>query len=119
GYKGEDVTPNLRTVRSIPLRLEAKRAPRLLEVRGEVIMLRRDFEEVNRRAMERGERTFVNPRNAAAGGLRQLDPRLTAKRKLSFFAYGVGATEGFAAPPTHSRLLDALAEMGFPVAESR
>ena len=116
GSVGEDVTPNLRTVRSIPLRLDMRRAPRLLEVRGEVIMLRRDFEEVNRRALERGERTFVNPRNAAAGGLRQLDPRLTARRKLSFFAYGVGAFEGFAAPPTHSRLLDILAQMGFAVA---
>jgi len=119
GNTGEDVTANLRTVRSVPLRLAGRRAPRLLEVRGEVIMLRRDFEEVNRRAMERGEKTFVNPRNAAAGGLRQLDPRLTAKRKLSFFAYGVGAAEGFAAPPTHSRLLDTLAGMGFPVADSR
>jgi len=119
GNTGEDVTANLRTVRSVPLRLAGRRAAKLVEVRGEVIMLRRDFEEVNRRAMERGERTFVNPRNAAAGGLRQLDPRLTAKRKLSFFAYGVGAAGGFAAPPTHSRLLDALAEMGFPVAESR
>ena len=119
GYKGEDVTPNLRTVRSIPLRLETKRAPRLLEVRGEVIMLRRDFEEVNRRAEERGERTFVNPRNAAAGGLRQLDPKLTAKRKLSFFAYGVGASEGFDVPATHAKLLDRLAELGFPVAKDR
>jgi len=119
GSVGEDVTPNLRTVRSIPLRLDMRRAPRLLEVRGEVIMLRRDFEEVNRRALERGERTFVNPRNAAAGGLRQLDPKLTAKRKLSFFAYGTGAFEGFALPPTHSRLLDMLDGIGFPVAKDR
>ena len=119
GARGEEVTPNLRTVRSIPLRLETKHPPRLLEVRGEVIMLRRDFEEVNRRALERGERTFVNPRNAAAGGLRQLDPRLTAKRRLSFFAYGIGASEGFEVPPTHAKLLDRLAELGFPVAKDR
>ncbi len=119
GAVGEDVTPNLRTVRSIPLRLAARRAPKLLEVRGEVLMLRRDFEAINRRALERGERTFVNPRNAAAGGLRQLDPRLTAQRKLSFFAYGVGAFDGFAAPATHSRLLEMLAELGLPVAEDR
>ncbi|HXZ47642.1 MAG TPA: NAD-dependent DNA ligase LigA [Usitatibacter sp.] len=119
GMKGEDVTPNLRTVRSIPLRLDTKRPPRLLEVRGEVIMLRRDFEEVNRLAQERGERTFVNPRNAAAGGLRQLDPKLTAKRKLSFFAYGLGAGQGFDMPATHSKLLDRLAGLGFPVARDR
>ena len=119
GYKGEDVTPNLRTVRSIPLRLDGKQAPKLLEVRGEVIMLRRDFEAVNRRALERGERTFVNPRNAAAGGLRQLDPKLTARRRLSFFAYGIGAVEGFELPATHSKLLDRLAQLGFPVAKDR
>jgi DNA ligase (NAD+) len=119
GTRGEDVTANLRTVRSIPLRLETRRPPKRIEVRGEVIMLRRDFEEVNRRALERGERTFVNPRNAAAGGLRQLDPKLTAKRRLSFFAYGVGAVEGYELPPTHSRLLDHLAEIGFPVAKDR
>ncbi len=119
GARGEDVTANLRTVHSIPLRLEVRRAPKLLEVRGEVIMLRRDFEEVNRRALERGERTFVNPRNAAAGGLRQLDPKLTAKRKLSFFAYGIGTAEGFEAPATHAKLLDFLAEAGFPVAKNR
>jgi len=119
GATGEDVTANLRTVRSIPLRLAARKVPRLLEVRGEVMMLRRDFEAINRRAEERGEKTFVNPRNAAAGGLRQLDPRLTAQRKLSFFAYGIGAVEGFAPPPTHARLLDQLAELGFPVAKDR
>ncbi|HTJ83408.1 MAG TPA: hypothetical protein VL400_16930, partial [Polyangiaceae bacterium] len=114
GTTGEDVTPNLRTVRSIPLRLDTAKPPRLLEVRGEVLMMRRDFEAINARATELGERTFVNPRNAAAGGLRQLDPRLTAQRRLSFFAYGVGAVEGFELPPTHARLLDALEAMGFP-----
>ncbi|MDQ3026693.1 MAG: NAD-dependent DNA ligase LigA [Pseudomonadota bacterium] len=119
GSTGEDVTPNLRTVRSLPLRLGMKKPPRRLEVRGEVLMFRRDFEAINQRALEAGERTFVNPRNAATGGLRQLDPRLTARRRLSFFAYGVGAHEGYAMPPAHSKLLDALGEMGFPVAQER
>lgn len=119
GAVGEDVSANLRTVRTLPLRLASRRPPRLLEVRGEVLMMKRDFEAINRRAAERGERTFVNPRNAAAGGLRQLDPKLTAQRRLSFFAYGIGASTGFECPPTHSRLLDLLAEMGLPVARDR
>ncbi|HSW83223.1 MAG TPA: NAD-dependent DNA ligase LigA, partial [Usitatibacter sp.] len=119
GTTGEDVTPNLRTVRTIPLRLEGRKSPKLLEVRGEVLMTRKDFEIINKRALDAGEKTFVNPRNAAAGGLRQLDPRLTAQRRLSFFAYGIGASEGFDAPPTHSRLLDALEALGFPVAKDR
>ena len=119
GAVGEDVTPNLRTVRSLPLRLDMAKPPKLLEVRGEVLMMRRDFEAINKRATESGERTFVNPRNAAAGGLRQLDPRLTARRRLSFFAYGIGAVEGYAVPPTHGQLLDALAGMGFPVTKDR
>ena len=119
GAVGEDVTPNLRTVRSIPLRLEAKKPPKLLEVRGEVLMFRRDFEALNKRAQAAGEKAFVNPRNTATGALRQLDSRLTAQRKLSFFAYGVGAHEGFPAPATHARLLDALHDLGFPVAKDR
>ena len=119
GMVGEDVTNNLKTIHSIPLRLDLKKQPQLLEVRGEVLMMRKDFEAVNRRALEAGEKTFVNPRNAAAGGLRQLDPRLTAKRKLSFFAYGVGAVDGWSVPATHSELLDALGEMGFPVSRDR
>jgi len=119
GTTGEDVTPNLRTIRSIPLRLDVKKPPKLLEVRGEVLMMRRDFEAINKRAVELGERSFVNPRNAAAGGLRQLDPRLTAQRKLSFFAYGIGASDGFDRSPTHAQLLDRLSEIGFPVAKKR
>jgi DNA ligase (NAD+) len=119
GAVGEDVSANLRTVRTLPLRLVSRRPPRLLEVRGEVLMMKRDFEAINQRAAERGERTFVNPRNAATGGLRQLDPKLTAQRRLSFFAYGIGASTGFECPPTHSRLLDLLAEMGFPVGKDR
>ncbi len=119
GATGEDVTANLRTVKTIPLRLEAKKPPKLLEVRGEVMMFRRDFEAINQRALERGEKAFVNPRNSAAGGLRQLDPRLTAQRRLSFFAYGIGAHAGFEAPPSHSKLLDQLHELGFRVAKDR
>src|SRR3954469_10561847 len=119
GSTGEDVTPNLRTIRTIPLRLDAKKPPHLLEVRGEVLMMRKDFEAINKRALERGEKAFVNPRNAAAGGLRQLDPRLTAQRRLSFFAYGVGAHEGFSLPPTHAGLLDAIGDLGFLVAKDR
>ncbi len=118
GSQGEDVTANLRTIRAIPLELEGS-APALLEVRGEVLMLRRDFESLNRRQAEAGEKTFVNPRNAAAGSLRQLDPRLTARRRLSFYAYGLGAHEGLELPATHAALLDRLAAMGFPVAKDR
>ena len=86
GYTGEDVSANLRTIRAIPLTLDAKHPPRLLEVRGEVLMLKRSFAQLNERQSARGERTFVNARNAAAGSLRQLDPKLTAARPLTFFA---------------------------------
>ena len=119
GSTGEDVTANLRTVRAIPLRLDAKKVPALLEVRGEVLMLRRDFEALNAKAQAAGEKGFVNPRNAAAGGLRQLDPKLTAQRRLSFFAYGIGAQEGIAMPATHAKILDTLAAFGLPVARDR
>ena len=119
GTTGEDVTANLRTIKSIPLRLTLKKPPKLLEVRGEVLMFRRDFEAINAAAVAAGEKTFVNPRNSAAGALRQLDPRLTAKRRLSFFGYSVGAHQGFDLPATHAKLLDALDEMGFPVARDR
>ena len=118
GYTGEDVTANLRTLRSIPLKLRAPRAPALLEVRGEVLMLRADFERLNLRQREQGEKEFVNPRNAAAGALRQLDPRITATRRLAFYAYGTGAPveDGLR---RHSQILDRLAELGFPVTAER
>jgi DNA ligase (NAD+) len=119
GYTGEDVTANLRTVRAIPMRLPPGEAPALLEVRGEVLMRRKDFEELNRAQRERGEREFANPRNAAAGSLRQLDPRVTAGRRLAFFAYGTGAREGGPALRAHSELLDYLEAMRFPVARER
>jgi DNA ligase (NAD+) len=119
GFAGEDVTANLRTVRGIPLRLRTDRPPALLEVRGEVLMYKRDFEALNARQRERGEKEFANPRNAAAGSLRQLDPRITAARPLRFSAYGVGDAQGFHEPATQAALLDALVEMGVPVSAER
>ena len=115
GETGEDVTANLRTVRAIPLRLRGTGWPEVLEVRGEVIMLRKDFEAFNAHARARGEKTLANPRNGAAGSLRQLDPAITAKRKLSFYAYAVGVVEGGELPATHSATLKQLREWGFPV----
>ncbi|MBE1161027.1 NAD-dependent DNA ligase LigA [Dyella acidiphila] len=115
GETGEDVTANLRTVRAIPLRLRGEGWPRVLEVRGEVIMLRKDFEAFNAHALQHGEKPLANPRNGAAGSLRQLDPAITARRKLSFYAYAVGAVEGGELPDTHSKTLQKLREWGFPV----
>jgi len=112
GTRGEDVTANVRTIRSAPLALRGRHAPPLLEVRGEVYMTRRSFEALNRRAAERGEKTFVNPRNAAAGSLRQLDPQVTAERTLDLFCYGIGASDGWATPRRHSEVLAALRELG-------
>ncbi len=119
GYTGEDVTVNLRTIRAVPLGLRGARVPPRIEVRGEVLMLRRDFERLNRSQQERGEKTFANPRNAAAGSLRQLDPRITASRQLTFFAYGLGAAEGTPRFRRHSEILDYLADQRFPVARER
>ena len=124
GYVGENVTANLRTVHALPLRLGATRTavPAYLEVRGEVLMLKRDFERLNAAQAAKGERTFVNPRNAAAGGLRQLDPKMTAARKLTFFAYGVGAVDWGSrrdAPPTQAAVLDFLDELRLPVVRER
>ena len=115
GETGEEVTANLRTVRAIPLRLRGKGWPAVLEVRGEVIMLRRDFEAFNAYARAHDEKPLANPRNGAAGSLRQLDPAITAKRRLSFFAYAIGVVEGGTLPATHSQTLQQLREWGFPV----
>jgi DNA ligase (NAD+) len=115
GETGEDVTANLRTVRAIPLRLRGTGWPGVLEVRGEVIMLRKDFEAFNDYARTHGEKPLANPRNGAAGSLRQLDPAITAKRRLSFFAYAVGVVEGGELPATHSQTLACLRKWGFPV----
>ena len=114
GEVGEDVTQNIRTLREIPLRLKGVRAP-VLEVRGEVYMRRDRFEQLNERQRERGEKTFVNPRNAAAGAVRQLDPGIAARRPLSFFAYGLGDVQGWDVPATHSAVMDALQALGVPV----
>jgi len=112
GVKGEDVTANLRTLRSVPLKLRGARHPRLVEVRGEVFMTNAGFEQMNREALARNDKVFVNPRNAAAGSLRQLDPTITAARPLEVFFYGVGAIEGGTLPSRHSELLAMLREWG-------
>lgn len=118
GLTGEDVTQNLRTVRQIPLRLHGE-APPVLEVRGEVYMRRDELDAYNAAAAARGEKTLVNPRNAAAGSVRQLDPAIAASRPLCFFAYGLGVVDGWAVPETHAGVLDALAAFGLPVCEER
>ncbi len=119
GYTGEDVTANIRTVNVIPLRLHGNDVPAVLEVRGEVLMFKRDFEALNERQRAAGQKEFANPRNAAAGSLRQLDSRITRQRKLRFFAYGVGQLEGAELPETHSCTLDWLDALGLPVAKER
>lgn len=120
GYSGEDVTANIRTIKAIPLRLKGANHPAAIEIRGEVFMSHRDFDSLNQQAIAKGDKTFANPRNAAAGSLRQLDPKITAQRTLSFYAYGVGQCEpaGFI-PSTHSNLLNQYLEWGLPVCEHR
>ncbi len=124
GAVGEDVTENLKTVRTIPLSLSATTGviPKLLEVRGEVLMLKKDFVSLNERQAAKGDKLFVNPRNAAAGTLRQLDSKLTASRPLTFFAYGVGdisAIDGTDLPKSHSAMMDWLESLRFPVTRER
>ena len=122
GATGEDVTANLRTIRAIPMRLAGDRLPARLDVRGEVIMRRADFDAYNVRQAERGEKLLVNPRNAAAGSLRQLDPRITASRPLTFYAYAVGTLAGVAQvaqPATHSGMMDYLKSLHLPVNPER
>lgn len=118
GSAGEDVTANARTIRTIPLRLSGD-FPDVLEVRGEVIMHRDDFEALNRRQAEAGQKPFVNPRNAAAGSLRQLDPAVTARRTLHFYAYALGEVSGGEFADTQTGVLERLASLGFPVARMR
>jgi DNA ligase (NAD+) len=115
GATGEDVTANLRTIRAIPMRLRGKSWPAVLEVRGEVYMPIKAFEAYNARALAEGGKVLANPRNGAAGSLRQLDPRITAQRPLAFYAYGVGLVEGGDLPESHSATLQQLRERGFPV----
>jgi DNA ligase (NAD+) len=118
GTLGEDVTSNIRTVRSIPLRLHGV-APAVLDVRGEVLMYKADFARLNQRQRDAGQKEFANPRNAAAGSLRQLDPRITAQRALRFFAYGIGVLDGADMPASHSALLDWYVTLGLPVCSER
>ncbi|MEN1926860.1 NAD-dependent DNA ligase LigA [Luteimonas qiangzhengi] len=115
GATGENVTANLRTVRAIPLRLRGEDWPAVLEVRGEVYMPLAEFEAYNGRVREQGGKVLANPRNGAAGSLRQLDPAITAQRPLAFFAYGTGLVEGDTLPDTHSESMRLLREWGFPV----
>ena len=120
GYTGEDITANLRTLPSVPLVLDAAPSPALLEVRGEVIMLKRDFAALNGQQRAKGEKEFVNPRNAAAGALRQLDPRITASRHLRFFAYGIARFEGQGLPAErHSAQMAWLESLRLPVSPRR
>ena len=115
GYAGEDVTANVRTIKAIPLHLRGSGWPATLEVRGEVIMTKEGFEKLNAEQRRKGEKIFANPRNAAAGSLRQLDPKVTASRPLTFFAYGLGKVEGGTLPDRHGRILARLREWGVPV----
>ncbi|HRX69586.1 MAG: NAD-dependent DNA ligase LigA [Candidatus Competibacteraceae bacterium] len=118
GETGEDVTQNVRTIKTVPLRLQGI-APEVLEVRGEAYMRRPDFERYNAQQRAASLPALVNPRNGAAGAIRQLDSRQAMKRPLSFFAYGLGETQGWEPPATHSATLDALAALGLPVSAER
>ena len=115
GATGEDVTANVRTIRAIPLRLLTDTPPAVIEVRGEIYMPKAAFATLNAQALQAGGKTFANPRNAAAGSLRQLDPAITAARQLSFFAYGYGAHDGFILPATYTELLAQYRAWGLPV----
>lgn len=115
GVTGENVTENIRTVQSIPLKLHGDHLPSLLELRGEVLMFKQDFIRLNTSQKEKGKKLFANPRNAAAGSLRQLDSRITAQRKLSFFSYQIARIEGATWPDTHEGELEWLIRLGLPV----
>ena len=116
GFTGEDVSSNIKTLRSIPLALRATGHPARMEVRGEVFMTKDGFRKLNESQQAAAEKVFANPRNAAAGSLRQLEPKITAKRPLRFFAHGIGTVEGGAMPASHIEVLRQLKEWGLPVA---
>src|SRR5699024_3313806 len=118
GRTGEDITANIRTLRSVPLKLQEP-YPDLIEIRGEVLINRSDFEQLNEQQVKRGEKPFVNPRNAAAGSLRQLEPSVTASRPLRFYAYGWGQISHATLPQTHAQMLDYLSKLGVPVSPGR
>ncbi len=115
GYSGEDITPNVKTVANIPLKLRGEGYPKILEVRGEIYLPRAAFESFNQKALEKGEKPFVNPRNAAAGSLRQLDPRITATRALEMCCYSVGFVEDGELPDSHRQILEKLKEWGLKI----
>lgn len=117
GFTGENVTQNVRTMQSVPLRLLGADYPEVLEVRGEVFMPKAGFEKLNKQARQKGEKEFANPRNAAAGSLRQLDPAITAIRPLSFYCYGIGIVEGKEMANTHYKTLQQLKDFGLPVSD--
>lgn len=119
GMVGEDVTANIKTIHQIPLKLHINQPPHILEVRGEILMYKKDFLYLNQKRRANGEKEFANPRNAAAGSLRQLDPKITAQRTLHFFAYGIGILEGISMPVSHSVLLDWYIVLGLPVCKER
>ncbi len=119
GSTGENVTQNIRTVRAIPLTLSGKVIPGLIEIRGEIHMRKLDFERLNQTQAKRGDKVFINARNAAAGSLRQLNPKITARRPLTFFAYAVGTLEGMKSPSTHSEMMDLLETFKIPVCPER
>ncbi|MGQ0443169.1 MAG: NAD-dependent DNA ligase LigA, partial [Methylophilaceae bacterium] len=119
GYTGENVTHNLRTIRVIPTKLQIINPPQLLEVRGEVLMLKRDFERLNAAQSQAGGKLFANPRNAAAGSLRQLDAQITATRPLTFFAYGLGEAQGLPTLHSHAEAINYLNKLRFPVSQLR
>ena len=119
GRRGEDITHNVRTIDAVPLKLIGDDYPETLEVRGEVFMPKAGFEAYNKRARETGDKTFVNPRNAAAGSLRQLDPKLTAERPLDIYVYAVGIVEGLEMPDSHNEVLDQLQAWGLKTCPER
>ena len=122
GFMGEDITANVKTIPSVPMNLKGKFSgaiPKRLEVRGEILMTKDQFKKTNELQIERGEKTFVNPRNAAAGSLRQLDPKITAERKLTFFPYSLGKCDGIPEFSKHSEAMDWLKTLGFNVTDLR
>ncbi len=119
GKKGEDVTPNVKTIKSLPLRLQGKKIPKYFEIRGEVFIDKKDFDFLREEQIAKGSEPFANPRNAAAGSLRQKDSSITAKRKLKFYTHSYGSIEGVDKPLKHSEYLDYCAELGIPIPAMR
>ncbi|MDX2165279.1 MAG: NAD-dependent DNA ligase LigA, partial [Gammaproteobacteria bacterium] len=115
GFLGEDITQNIRAIKSVPLKLRGENFPKLIEIRGEVFLCKKEFDKINSEADKTGGKTFANPRNAAAGSLRQLDPQVTASRNLSIYFYGIGQIEKFPIPNSHHEVLEQLKKWGFPV----